>query len=167
MSTEHTHLEALTSDARTLARNLIGAFMILILSLVIVMTILAPEMVRVLNIAAVSHGAFEWLSVVGSVLITGFLIVFPVVLIVQGYIDYRHAYDLECIGILTKGSIAEKWVDDSDGDPIYHILYKYCQELKAIQVVDAEIFRSLQRDQIINVLHLKHAPHISRLELSL
>jgi hypothetical protein len=36
-----------------------------------------------------------------------------------------------------------------------------------MQIVDEEAFQSLQPNQSIEVLHLQHAPHISRLELGL
>ena len=154
-----------TPNAKYLGKNLIGAFLILIVSLLMILIILAPEVTELFRFAVSSRGILAWTIALGSLFLVGFLIVFPVFLIVQGFIDHRNARDLDRIGILTKGSIAEKWVDESENIPIYHVRYKYFLDINALQIVNEDVFQKLKCDQSIDVLHLKHTPHVSRLDL--
>ncbi len=152
-------------DTNILRNDLAGAFLILILFLLVVRIIFVPEILKLYNAAIVSQNISMWIAFLGSTLLAGLLMTFPVFLIVQGIAYYRDARALDRIGILAKGSISEKWVDASDGNPIYQVRYNYSC-LNALQIVSKDVFQQLICDQSIDVLYLQHAPHVSRLELS-
>lgn len=152
-------------NTNVLGKDLVGAFLILILFLLMVGIILIPEILKLFDAAMSSRNIPAWAAVLGSVALAGSLVAFPIFLIIQGFIHYRDARTLDRSGILTKGSISEKWVDMSNGKPIYQVQYKYSSGLNALQTVNKEVFQQLTCDQSIDVLHLQHAPHVSRLEL--
>lgn len=154
---KHLYSILATESAKQLAKNLIGIFLLLLISLSVVLFIMVPALINVLE------NEPEWAIVVAGIMVTGFIIIFPVFLFTQMVNQYREARALEKAGTLTKGAIVEKWVDTSEGRPIYHVLYKYRRSIKALQVVSESVFQKLQCDQNIDVLHLENAPHISRL----
>ena len=91
LENEHNVLNGTPNVNNKLGRNLVGAFLILILALLVIGLILAQEILELFRIAMLSGSIFAWTSASGGVLLIGFLIAFPVFLLVQGYIDYRKA----------------------------------------------------------------------------
>ena len=154
-----------TPEKVTLMKNLVGAMMVLVISNLMIFGILAPDLVELSKIATISKDFSDWIVVIGSCLIVGILIVFPVMLIIQGLVDLRTASTLDRTGILTKGYIMDKWVDVSNHRPVYHVRYRYLLRMNALQIVSKELFQRLNHGQDINVLHLEEAPHISRLAM--
>lgn len=154
-----------TPEKVALMKNLVGAMMILVISNLMIFGILAPDLVELSKIATISKDFPDWMVVIGSCLIVVILMAFPVMLIIQGLVDFRTASTLDQLGILTKGYIAEKWVDLSNHWPVYHVRYCYLLHMSALQIVSKELFQRLQYGQDINVLHLEDAPHISRLAM--
>ena len=154
-----------TPEKVALMKNLVGAMMILVISNLMIFGILAPDLVELSKIATISKDFSDWIVVIGSCLIVGILIVFPVMLIIQGLVDLRTASTLDRTGILTKGYIMDKWVDVSNHRPVYHVRYRYLLRMDALQIVSKELFQRLNHGQDINVLHLEEAPHISRLAM--
>lgn len=152
-------------NSKTLRKNLVGAFMILIISLLMIEIILVPEVTRLFNSAMLSQNISVWIVLVGSLLLVTFLIAFPVFLVIQGFVYYRDARKLDRMGIRTKGLVIEKWADISEGTPVYHVCYKYLLDMDALQTVSERVFRHLECDQSIDVLHLEHAPQVSRMLL--
>lgn len=155
------HVIVAMETAGQLAKNLVGAFLLLVISLSVALFIMAPELMDTFKNSSGWTFIFS-----GSVLLVVFLIVFPIFLVAQGIYQYRNARALEQTGTLTTGAILEKWVDSSDGRPIYHVLYKYRKSIKALQIVSESMFQKLQCKQSIDVLHLENAPHISRLNFN-
>jgi len=154
-----------TPEKVTLMKNLAGALMILSISILTIFKILAPDLVETFNIARISKDFTDWIAALGSCLIVGILIVFPIMLIFQGVVYYQNASTLDRTGILTKGYIMDKWVDISNHLPVCHVRYRYLLRMSALQTVSKELFQRLNHGQDINVLHLEDAPHISRLAM--
>lgn len=154
-----------TPEKVALIENLVGAMMVLVISILTIFKILAPDLVALSKVATISKDFSNWIVVIGSCLIVGILIVFPAVLIIQGLVDLRAASTLDRTGILTKGYIMDKWVDVSNHRPVYHVRYRYLLRMDALQIVSKELFQRLNHGQDINVLHLEEAPHISRLAM--
>jgi hypothetical protein len=128
--------------------------------------VILPEILRLFKQALDSNATAVWVSALGSIIIVGILLGFPIFLIVEGFNAFRAAHELARLGKLVKGIISEKWVEASTGNTIYHVLYQYSLGLNAIQIVEERVFQSLHYNQRVDVLCLPHAPHISRLELS-
>lgn len=154
-----------TPEKVTLMINLVGAMMILVISVLTIFKILVPDLVEMFNIARISKDFADWIAALGSCLIVGILIVFPIMLILQGVVYYRNASTLDRTGILTKGYIMDKWVEISNHLPVYHVRYRYLLRLSALQIVSKELFQRLKHGQDVLVLHLEDAPHISRLAM--
>jgi hypothetical protein len=152
-----------TPNSKLLGRNLLGAVLVFILALLMVGNILIPDVLRLLVEAIFSQNILEWATAIGSFLLTGFMLAFPIFLILQGFIFYRDSRALDQIGILTEGSIVEMWIDESENDPLYIVRYKYFLDLDALQMVNRDIFQQLTSNQEIGVLLLENAPYISRL----
>lgn len=155
-----------TPNSKLLGRNLLGAILILILSLLMVGNILLPDVLGMLVEAIFSQNMLVWVTAIGSFLLTEFMLAFPIFLILQGFKYYRDGRALDQIGILTEGSITEKWIDESDGNLIYLVRYKYFLDLNAFQIVNQDIFQQLTCNQVINVVLLENAPYISRLDFN-
>jgi hypothetical protein len=151
-----------TPNSNLLGRNLLGAVLIFILALLMVGNILIPDVLRLLVEAMFIQNIPAWVTTIGSFLLTVFMLAFPIFLILQGFKNYWDGRALDQIGILTEGSITEKWIEESDDNPIYFVRYKYFLDLNAFQVVNQDIFQQLTCDQVINVLLLENAPYISR-----
>ncbi len=153
-------------DSSVFRKNAIGAVVLLLISLALITFLLLPNVMNTINDAIRSHGMSEWLFVTASGFVIGFLIGFPLVLLVQSIVDYRRARDLERLGLMTKGLLVEKWVETlEDGKPVYRVRYKYLTYLKAVQTVDEETYKQIRENETLFILYLKHLPHISRLDL--
>jgi hypothetical protein len=153
------------SDLKLVTRNIIGVFLMLTLSLLLIVAILIPNMIGLTASAVSSHSFSEWGVVFAGILLMGFLIVAPVILLIQSSVEYRNIRALSRFGLMTKGSIVDKWVESSDGKPVYHVHYTYLSHFTAVQIVDKVVFEELKYNETIFVLHLEHAPHISCLDL--
>ena len=162
---QHHNLTA-TTNTNLLGRNLLGAVLILILSLLMVGNILIPDALGLLMEAIFSQNILEWATVIGSFFLAGFMLAFPIFLLLQGFKNYRDGRALDQIGILTEGSLTEKWIEEADDNPIYFVRYKYFLDLNAFQIVNQDIFQQLICDQEIKVLLLENAPYISRLDFN-
>ena len=154
-----------TTNLKLIVKNIVGSFLILMLSLLLIITLLTPNLMDLLKRAISSQGMFEWMIVLANVLLLGFLIAMPVAWLLQGLVDYRNARDLNRLGMMTKGSIVDKWVDLSGSKPVYYVHYKYLAQFNSVQTVEENVFQELKRDENVYVLHLEHLPHISHLDL--
>ena len=146
-----------------LLKNLVGSFLILGISLSTIQFIVLPEIMRELDSGLLAQKESIWISFIGSLLVVMCLIGFPLFLIAQGIIYYREARALDQKGILNKGSVVEKWVEDSGNRLIYCVRYRYLLHRNAIQVVTKDVFQRLSQGQDVSVSILEHLPHISRI----
>jgi len=146
-------------------RNIIGVSLILVISFLLIIFILLPNVIDLIESAVASQGAWEWLVVFGSILLMGFLIAVPISLLIQSFMEYRNVRDLNRFGVMAKGSLVNKWVDESGGKPVYYVRYKYSAPFNTSQTVDRETFQQLRYDETLFILHLENLPHISQLDL--
>ncbi len=150
---------------KLIINNMIGAFLILIIALTLIVTLLLPNVLDAIQYAMLSPGIAERILVLADLLLLGFLLAVPTTFLVWSLLDYRNARNLTRLGVMTKGSLLDKWADTSGPRPVYHVHYRYLAQFDATQTVDEDVFQQLKRDENIFVLHLEHLPHISRLEL--
>lgn len=166
MESEYSHHSVPSAlNTKLLAKNLLGTFLILPLAFMLVVYVLLPEVLRLFVEADLLQSVAAWATALGSLFLSVFILAFPVFLALQGFVYFRDARALDQNGVLAKGSIAEKWVDESDNDPIYHVRYKYFLDLDALATVNKDIFQQLACGQNIDVILLENAPYISRLNL--
>ena len=137
--------------------------MILLLAIASIGTLLLPNLGEFLKLGVSSLG--ESAAILAGVLIVGFLLTAPATWFIQALMDYRNARDLDRLGSMTKGSVLEKWIEVSNGKPVFHVRYKYLLHLTAMQIVNEDTFQQLQCNESIFVLYLDNLPHISRLDL--
>ena len=162
-SKDHTQDNLTTPDTKLLINNIIGAFLILMISLVFTFVLLFPSLMAQFNTDISSVGTPVLL--LGGVLIMGFLITVPATWFIQAIIDYRNARDLDRLGLMTKGTVVEKWEAELNGKPVYYLQYKYLTHLRATQTTDKNTYQQLQHNENVFVLYLDNLPHISRLDL--
>ncbi|HEX2996289.1 MAG TPA: hypothetical protein VHP14_15795 [Anaerolineales bacterium] len=160
------HDIAAIPNAKVVVKEVAGAFLTLFLFLLLVETVLIPEVLELYTSAILSQTLITWAAFAGSTFLSGLLIAFPAVLIIRGIACYRDAHALDKLGVLTEGSITEKRLDTSNGRFIYYVRYKYFRDWTALQTVTDDVFRRLACGQSVEVLQLEHAPHISRLVLN-
>ena len=70
--------------------------------------------------------------------------------------EYQTAYSLDRAGVITYGSILDKWMDETDGSPVHYVRYRYTVHVNVKQKIDRDTYERLNR---------KDSVHISRLEL--
>lgn len=70
-------------------KNLIGAFMILVLSGSANWLLLVPELQKAFTTATLTQNLQEWIGVGGGLLLVIFLFAYPIFLIIQGIVDFR------------------------------------------------------------------------------
>lgn len=153
------------TDSKLIVKNIVGSFLILILSLLVIVMLLFSNVLDLVHHAIYSQDIAGWMMVLANLLLLGFLTALPIAWLVQSLVDYRNNRDLTRLGMMTKGSIVDKWVDLSGSKPIYYVRYKYLAQFSTTQKVGEETFRQLKRDEKVFVLYLEHSPHISRLDL--
>lgn len=153
------------TNLKLIVKNIVGSFLILTLSLLLIITLLTPNLLDLIQQAISSQSTFEWMIVLANVLLLGFLIAVPIAWLVQALVDYRNARDLNRLGMMTKGSVVDIWVDLSGSKPVYYVHYKYLAQFNTVQTVEENVFQQLKRDENVYVLHLEYIPHISRLDL--
>lgn len=83
--------DATNSIINTIVRDLIGAILILAITLSDIAMILMPELLKLFAQALNTKDAGTWLLVFLGILITIYLVAFPIFLIVQGYLYYHDA----------------------------------------------------------------------------
>ena len=158
-------VKAAAQDLKLITRNIVGMILVLMLTFLLIVAILAPGVVDLIENAISSQETFDWLVVFGCVLLMGFLIAVPIGLLLQSVAEYRHTRDLNRFGLMTKGSLLDKWVDTSGGKPVYYVRYKYLASFNTSQMVDRNTFQGLKYDETLFVLHLEDLPHISQLDV--
>ena len=158
----HSDLAALPTT-KALMMNILGSFLILSISLAMLQLILLPEIRREFTYAPQTLSM--WISGIAGLLLVIFLISFPLYLIIQAIRYYREARALNQNGILTKGYIVEKWVEDTGSKFVYCVRYQYLRHIHAIQVVTEDAFQQLTQGQDVSVSILEHLPHVSRIRL--
>lgn len=78
-------------DVRSVGRDFIGAVILLVFSLLTITILFIPELFLLINTALGSNEISGWLPVLITILIVGYLIIFPVVLVIKGYFYYRNS----------------------------------------------------------------------------
>lgn len=149
--------------ATVLAKELLGAFLVLIIAVMVVLFLLAPAIGRLYDLVRFSADLSTGLTFIGSLITAGFLFVFPLFLIRESLRTLGTARKLDQSGILTDAYIMDKWVEDSDGRSIFWIHYGYLQHRSGIQSVNRDIFDRLAKGARIKVLALPQSPCISRI----
>lgn len=152
-------------NARFFAKNLVGSILIFGISLTALKFLLLPEIISLFQRASVLANLKEWILLSGGVVCSVSLFVFPLFLIVQAIILFRHAHELERNGKVIKGDVVEKWVDTTNEQQVYYVCYKYLEDIYAVQKVARDIFQSLANSQKVKILMLEQLPHISRMFL--
>jgi hypothetical protein len=160
----HSDLDALP-NTKALRMNIVGSFFILFISLASIQFILLPEVRKEFVSASFSQNLSARISLIVGLLLVIFLIGFPLYLIIQAIRYYRDARALDQNGILTKGYVVEKWVEDAGNKLVYYVRYQYLRHMNAIQVVTKDAFQQLSQGQDVSVSILEHLPHISRIRL--
>ena len=144
-------------------RNLIGAFLILFISLWMIDTVLVPEILEIFDQAGRSHTIAGWAAALGAALILLFLVAFPIYLIVQGYVNYHEARILDRKGVKIGAYIIDKWVDDSGWWHVYYVQYRYQERINVVETVTKKVFQCVKPGQSIKVLILERIPHMLRI----
>jgi hypothetical protein len=150
-------------SARFFVKNLVGGILIFGISLATLKYLLLPEILNLLAHLKIHSEATEWLLLTGGILISAFLLTFPIFLIVQAITLFQQAKNLERNGKLIKGAVVEKWVDTTGWQQAYYVCYKYFEDIYAIQKVAKDIFLNLTDGQKVRILMLEQLPHISRM----
>jgi hypothetical protein len=157
----HGHLAI--PDSKLLLKNIVGSFMILTLSILAIVLLLFPKLSELVK--GISSSRLVPATLLAGTLLVCLLFAIPLSWFVQSLVNYRNASSIDRMGIMVKGSILDKWVDESNDKLVYYVRYKYSVHLNARQAVDRDIFQQLNRDESVFVLHLEDLPHISRLDL--
>ncbi len=146
-----------------LAKELLGAFLLLIFAVLVVLVLLLPDIARLYDLVRFSADLSTGLTFIGSLITAGFLFVFPLFLIRESLRNLGTARKLDQSGILTDAYIMDKWVEDSEGRYIFWVRYGYLERRSAIQTVSRDIFDRLAKGGSIKVLALPQFPGISRI----
>jgi len=149
--------------SKLLIKNIIGSFMILIITILSISILLIPNIMELFKSGFSSPVASA--TALAGVLTVSFLFITSASWFIQSIIDYRNARDLDRLGLMTKGAIIEKWEEELNGKSVYHLQYKYLTHLSATQITDKDTYQQLQYYENVFVLYLDNLPHISRLDL--
>jgi hypothetical protein len=152
-------------NSKSLSSNIVGAFLMLLIALAAIIVLLWGPMSAQIERAQAESGILEWGTALGYGLLIVFLAAVPAAFLVRALSDYRSARSLDRIGIMTKGRVVEKWIENSGGKPDFCVRYSYPASLSAVQRVDQQTYEQLQREDRVFVLVLKDQPEVSRLDL--
>jgi hypothetical protein len=150
-------------EPQRLIRNIAGSFLILVLSVLTVLLLLLPEILDLFR--QVFSSARESITILTGLLLAAFLVSLPAAWLVRSLLDYRTARALDRVGIVAKGSLMDKWVEEENGRLSYYIRYKFVIYMNAMQKVERETYERLGREESLYILHLEQRPWISRLDL--
>ena len=152
-----------TLDSGSRVRNITGSFLLLLLSLLVVVELLFPQLAGLFR--QVFSSPVESITLLGGTLLAMLLLLLPASWLIRALNEQRLARTLSRMGVMAKGAVMDKWTEELNGRPVYCIRYKYAVQLHAVQVVDRKTFEQLLREEKVFVLHLEDVPHISRLDL--
>ena len=150
-------------DSKYLVRNIVGSSLVLVLSILAVVLILLPPIVDLFRQAFASFAISA--TLLSGLLLSVFLVSLPVSWFVRSLGKYRTAKALNRRGVVTKGSLMDKRVDEENGQPAFYVRYRYAIHLNAMQRVDRETFEQVRRDGTLYILYLEDRPQDSRFDL--
>jgi len=127
--------------------------------------LLFPEAVVRLQDPSLSSSIRKWFMALGGIFTVGILFIGPILLFANAMIQYFAARSLDRLGVITKGSILQKWVDMVDDRLMYRVSYQFKSHLRVWQTVPLQFYEQTSPGQIVEVLHLEKSPHLARLEL--
>lgn len=78
-------------SSKYLGSNLLGSLLILLVSLTMTIWIILPDVEASLGLAVQTHGVMQWLYALEGMFVTGFLIVFPLYLVIQAILHFRRS----------------------------------------------------------------------------
>jgi hypothetical protein len=150
--------------AREIKGYVLYTFFLLIFSMTTCI-LLYPEALARIEDPFVMSSTRKSVMALGGVLTVAVLFVGPVLLFVNAVARYLAARSLDRLGVITKGSILQKWVDTVDDQCLYRVSYQFKSHLRAWQTVPPQFYEGTSPGQTVEVLHLEGSPHLSRLEL--
>jgi membrane protein implicated in regulation of membrane protease activity len=150
-------------DTDQLIKKFASSFLIVLLIILFASIFIFPRVAALFNRASLSVSEFGILLV--SVSIAVYLLLFFIARFFRSAARYRTAHSLDRAGEITHGSIVDKWMDETNGTPVYYVRYKYTVHVNAKQKIDKATYEKLNRKDTACILYLENLPHISRLEL--
>ena len=150
-------------NSKYLVRNIVGSSLFLVLFILAVVLILLPPIVDLLRQAFVSVAISA--TLLSGLLLATFLVSLPVSWFVRSLGEYRTAKALSRRGVVTNGSLMDKWMDEENGRPVYYVRYKHAIHLNAMQRVDRETFEQLRHAETLYILYMEDLPQVSCLDL--
>ncbi len=78
-------------NSKFLGKNILGAFLILILAMALTTFIIWPDIENSFKVAIQTQGIMEWVYAWEGLLVSGFVIIFPLFLVIQAISHYRQA----------------------------------------------------------------------------
>ena len=151
-----------TPDIDQLVKKLASSFLIVFLSVLFTSIFVFPRLAALFRRASFSGSEIGILLV--SVSVIANLLLFFSARFLQAVAKYRTAHALDQAGVIIYGTILDKWMDETDGAPLYYVRYRYTVHINAKQKIDRDAYERLVRKDSACILHLENLPHISRLE---
>jgi hypothetical protein len=74
------------------------------------------------------------------------------------------AHKLEKNGHTTDGIITNKWIDTLERRVLYHVSYRFHEDMEAWEVISKSLYRKLSKGCNVPIRYLKQDPSVSRLD---
>jgi hypothetical protein len=139
------------------------AFLLLVCSL-IACILLLPEAIHRITDPNLFLKPRNVILAVGSNFTLFVLSLGPLILFFKAVSKYHAARSLDRLGVITKGSVLQKWVDIVDDQRVYRASYQFKDNLQAWQTIPFQYYEEISPGQDIEVLCLEKFPHFSRLD---
>jgi hypothetical protein len=97
--------------------------------------------------------------IVGLVLLLGSLLSLH-----MAWKNFCIAHKLEKDGNLTDGLITNKWADTFERRVLYHVSYRFQDDLEVWETISKHLYRKLNKGYKVPIRYLKDNPSISRLD---
>jgi hypothetical protein len=79
--------------------------------------------------------------------------------------NFRIAHKLEKNGLLTDGVITDKWVETFERGILYHVRYRFHDDLDVCESIPKNLCRRLSKGRNVPIRYLKENPLVSRLDM--
>jgi hypothetical protein len=78
--------------------------------------------------------------------------------------NYYIALKLEKNGDIAEGIITNKWVDTLERRALYHVSYRFQEDMEVWEVISKDLYQKLSKGCNVPIRYLKHDPSVSRLD---